>query len=113
MTLADKTEFESNLRQRKPSLFQQKACPLDPPQHHKAIRTATHRMPEEPRELVRPYAYLTCEVADSKARAHHAIDDFQSIANLAWRQLALHLSQAWLRTPASHKMPGQNDAHRF
>ena len=56
MTLADKAEFKSDLRQRKCGLFQQKTCPFNPPQHHKAVRATTHRLPEEPGELVSPDA---------------------------------------------------------
>ena len=54
MALAYKAKFEGNLYQRKQCLFQKKTRLLNPSQHHKAVWTATHRLPEKPRELVSP-----------------------------------------------------------
>jgi hypothetical protein len=113
MALAYKAKFEGNLCQRKQGLFQKKTRLLNPPQHHKAVRSATHRLPEKPRELVSSHADLVCEVADANARRHRVLDDIKGVANLACRQLAFYLPQDWLRTPAPNQMPGQYDPYRL
>jgi hypothetical protein len=111
VTLAHEAEFKGNLYQRNRCFFKQETGPLNSAQHDEAVRAATHRLPEEPGELMSSDADLICEIADSNARRHRAINCIESIPNLACRQFALHLSQTWLRAPTPNQMPDQDDAH--
>jgi hypothetical protein len=82
MTLADEAKFEGNLGQRSGGFLEEQARSLNSTPHYKAVRTAAHRLPEVPGELMGSHPELIGERFDTNSEGHPIVDCIHGLAQL-------------------------------